>query len=98
MKKGIFCIRDLVGDEVIALGMSPTAGAFIRQNIPYFAKINPNYMVDYRILLIGEFTESDLKITPCEPQLISWDCYKTPEIDGGKFSVNAPLVGNIDQK
>ena len=91
MKSNIYVIRDKVADDIVLLAMSKTDGLFVRQNVPYLSKLNPNFMDDMEILCIGEFTDSSMSISPSPARLVSWDSYKTPEQKGDKFSVNAEV-------
>lgn len=80
MKTRIYSIFDVVSDSTVLIGTAPTDGAFIRQNMPYLEKINPNFLNDFKVSYIGDFIESTGKIVPCDPTEVAWDSYKHPEI------------------
>ncbi|AXH76318.1 MAG: hypothetical protein [Microviridae sp.] len=79
MKLGLYCIFDSVSDSAIVIGTAPTDGAFIRQNVPYLSKMNDNYLNDYKVFKVGEFTESTMEVTGSSPTPVSWDAYGNPE-------------------
>ena len=79
MKTNIYTVFDTVADETILLGMCKTDGLFVRQNLPYLNKINPNYERDYVIYCIGQFVDSENSLEPSAPRVVSWDSYKSPE-------------------
>ena len=91
MKSNIYVIRDKVADDIVLLSMCKTDGLFVRQNLPFLSKLNPNFMEDTEILCIGEFVDSSMSISPSPARLVSWDSYKSPEQKGDKFTVNAEV-------
>ena len=81
-KTNIYKIFDTVADETILLGMCKTDGLFIRQNLPYLAKINPNFRSDLLIYCVGYLSDSDGLVHPTDdgtPRLVNWDSYNSPE-------------------
>ena len=83
MKTNIYIIFDVVADETIVIGSAKTDGLFIRQNIPYMEKINPNYRNDLAVFCVGQFVDSDRRLEPSPARPVSWDAYKSPESDEG---------------
>ena len=81
MKTRIYSIFDIVSYSTVLIGTAPTDGAFIRQNMPYLEKINPNFLEDFVVNYIGDYVESTNSIEPISsPVEVPWDCYKHPEI------------------
>lgn len=76
----LFTIFDLVSESLVLIGPDKTPGSFVRKNLPYLSKINPNYYADYEIYEVGTIDDTTCEIHPCKKSLIAWDCYKTPEI------------------
>ena len=69
MKSNIYVIRDKVADDIVLLSMCKTDGLFVRQNLPFLSKLNPNFMEDTEILCIGEFVDSSMSISPSPARL-----------------------------
>ena len=78
-KQNVYCIYDKVADETLVLSMSKTDGLFIRQNLPYMSKINPNYANDMLVYKIGEYVDSTKSLIPLEPVVVDWTAYNNPE-------------------
>ena len=89
-KSNVYLVFDNVADDPMLIGLCKTDGLFIRNNLPYIEKVNPNYKNDLTVLRIGELKDSSTTLIPCEPVEVSWDCYVRPE------QVEAPL--RIDRK
>lgn len=76
MKVPVFIVFDTVADCTLVIGTGNSDKAFIRQNLPYLAKMNPNYLEDYKVFEIGSFTESSFLLESLEtPRLVDWNCY-----------------------
>lgn len=87
-KINLYAVYDSVADESIVFGTANTDGMFIRQNIPYFERMNPNYLQDFSIYCIGSIVGSTLEVTGCPKRLVSWDSYTRPEQNEGKLVVS----------
>lgn len=97
MKTNVYIIKDVIADEVTIMGMCKTDGLFIRQNLPFLQKLNPNFMNEMEIYRIGEFVDSSMSVNNLPaPELVSWDTYRRPEQDEGTF--NAKTVVKSDNK
>lgn len=79
MKQNIYIIYDTVSEDTVVLGIAPTDGAFIRQNKPYLEKINPNFLNDYKLYCIGDFSGVSLSVAGCEKRAVDWTAYNAPE-------------------
>lgn len=79
MITSIYVVYDKVADETIILGNAKTDGMFIRNNAQFLSRMNPNYLADYDVYCVGTYTDTEKKITACNPRLVLWDAYKTPE-------------------
>ena len=79
MKTNLYVIYDSVADETVLCSLCKTDGLFVRQNLPYVSKINPNYEIDMHIYCIGQYVDSTMQVEPCPPRKVSWDSYKRPE-------------------
>lgn len=75
----LYAVYDIVSKSVSVLGTSTTDGAFIRQNLPYLEKINPNFKDDYVIKKIGTIDDSTAIVTSCEHTVVDWNSYNAPE-------------------
>ena len=78
-KTNVYVIFDTVADEPIVISTSKTDGLFVRNNLPYVSKMNPNYLMDYVIYHVGYFVDSELSLESCSPRVVDWDSYKFPE-------------------
>ena len=79
MVTNVYAIFDKVADEMIVLGTAKTDGLFVRQNLPYLNKINPNYQEDTEIYCIGSLSTSDMVLKPSDKRVVSFDSYAHPE-------------------
>ena len=77
----LFAVTDKVNDDgLIMTGTAYTAGAFIRDSIPFFNARKIDFFNECNLYYIAELDESTLSIEPVNKELISWDAYKHPEI------------------
>ncbi len=81
MNLPLFVIYDTVSDSVAVVGTANNAKTFIRQNLPYLSKINPNYLAEYKLFQVGSLIESTLSLVASpSPEQIDWSIYSsTPE-------------------
>ncbi len=79
-KISVYVIKDYVSDTIVVLGSGNNDATFIRQNLPYLAKINPSFKSEFGLYKVGDFVESTLILEPCEPVLIDWDTYSQPSV------------------
>lgn len=84
----IYVIFDTISDSVVVIGTANNDKTFIRQNLPYLAKINPNYLNEYKLYRVGDFVESTLSIVPSEPSEIDWNTYDGSSSFGNSSSKN----------
>ena len=82
-KISIYVIYDKIADETVVIGSAKTDGLFIRQNLPFMQRYNPNYLNDLEVYRIGEYVESSKGLLSESPCLIPWDTYKAPEQNEG---------------
>lgn len=76
----IFAVADKVnGDGLVITGTAYTAGAFIRDSLPFFRARCPNFMSECDLYELGEFSEDSFEITSTYKIPLSWDLYKCPE-------------------
>lgn len=88
MKTNLYVVFDKVADETMIIGSAKTDGLFIRQNIPYLQKINPNYQNDCEVRFIGEYVDTECKLIPAEKvRIVPFDSYRHPEEDTGKVKL-----------
>ena len=92
MKTNIYVIFDRVADEVVLSSMCRTDGLFIRQNLPYVSKLNPNYANELEIRHVGYYVDSTGTLEPCDPRVVSWDSYQHPEEPQPDIKATAPVV------
>ena len=83
MKINVYSIFDVIGDCTVLIGTANTDSAFIRQNLPYLSKINPNFLNDFKVSRIGEYVESTNTLVPCDAIDVPWTAY-----DDGRPAVN----------
>ncbi|HBF68146.1 MAG TPA: hypothetical protein DDW20_02355 [Firmicutes bacterium] len=79
MLLNLYAVYDVVSESVSVLGTSTTDGAFIRQNLPYLEKINPNFKTDLQIRKIGTIDDTTCVVAPCEHTIVDWNTYNVPE-------------------
>ena len=76
----IYGVADKVnGNGLVLTGTSYTAGAFVRDSLPFFRARCPKFMTECELYELGEFSEENFEIISTYKILISWDCYKCPE-------------------
>ena len=88
MISNVYIVYDKIADDTIILGSSKTDGMFVRNNAQFLQRMNSNFMNDYDIYCVGTYTDTDKKLAPCVPRLVSWDSYKRPEEDSGNLQVS----------
>ena len=77
----IFAVADKInGNGLMMSGTAYTAGAFIRDSLPYFKHRGFDFMNEGLLYCIGEFDENTFTIVDTKKELLSWDEYKRPEI------------------
>lgn len=77
----LFAVTDKVNDDgLIMTGTAYTAGAFVRDSIPFFNARKIDFLNECNLYYIAELDESSLAISPVTKDLIPWDVYKHPEI------------------
>lgn len=77
----LFAVTDKVNaDGLVMTGTAYTAGAFIRDSIPFFNARKIDFWDECNLYLIAELDESSLSVSPVNKELIPWDSYKHPEI------------------
>lgn len=79
-KISVYVIKDYVSDSIVVLGSAVNDATFIRQNLPYLSKINPNFKSEFGLYKVGYFVESTLELEPCEVTYINWDTYSQPSV------------------
>lgn len=76
----IFAVADKVnGNGLVITGTAYTAGAFVRDSLPFFRARCPNFMSECELYELGDFSEEDFEIKSTCKIPVSWSCYKTPE-------------------
>lgn len=81
----LFAVTDKVNaDGLVMTGTAYTAGAFIRDSIPFFNARKIDFWDECNLYLIAELDESSLSVKPVSKELIPWDSYKRPEIPVSK--------------
>lgn len=81
----LFAVTDKVNDDgLIMTGTAYTAGAFIRDSIPFFNARKIDFLNECNLYYIAELDECSLDVSPVTKELISWDAYKHPEIPVSK--------------
>lgn len=77
----LFAVTDKVNaDGLVMTGTAYTAGAFIRDSIPFFNARKIDFFNECNLYLIAELDENGLSISAVKKELIPWDSYKHPEI------------------
>ena len=77
----IFAVADKInGNGLMMSGTAYTAGAFIRDSLPFFKHRGFDFMNEGLLYEIGEFSEDTFSIVEAKKVLLSWDEYKRPEI------------------
>lgn len=77
----LFAVTDKVNaDGLIMTGTAYTAGAFIRDSIPFFNARKIDFFNECNLYQIADLDESSLSVSPVKKELIPWDAYKHPEI------------------
>lgn len=77
----LFAVTDKVNaDGLIMTGTAYTAGAFIRDSIPFFNARKIDFFNECNLYFIAELDENGLSISSVKKELIPWDVYKHPEI------------------
>ncbi len=79
MKLDIFVIYDEISDGTVILGTGNNEKSFIRQNLPYLAKLNPSFKNEFKIYKVGFYSEGSKSLESCEPVEIDWDSYSPSE-------------------
>ena len=76
----IFGVSDKInGNGLVITGTAYTAGAFVRDSLPFFRARCPNFMLECELFELGEFSEDSFEILSTCKIPVSWDCYKCPE-------------------
>lgn len=77
----IFAVADKInGNGLFITGTAYTAGAFVRDSLPFFRMRKFDFLNEGLLYELGEFSEESFEITSTKKELISWDCYKSPEV------------------
>lgn len=85
----IFAVADKInGNGLMMSGTAYTAGAFIRDSLPYFKHRGFDFMNEGFLYCIGEFDEDSFSIVDTKKELLSWDEYKKPELPVTHENVN----------
>lgn len=77
MVNNIYVVFDVVSDSTVVIGTAVNDKSFIRQNLPYLAKINPNYREDYKVYCVGTYVDTTRKLEQIEERVIDFDCYQS---------------------
>lgn len=77
----LYVVFDVVADSTVVIGSAPNEQVFIRQNLPYLAKINSNYESEFVVKKVGTYKESTCEISACEIENIPWNSYSPTKPD-----------------
>lgn len=84
MKLGVYVIRDVVSGQCLGTGLSPTDGAFMRDNMVYL--LSRRRLEDLEYYHIGSFDEDNFTLESSPKRLCSNEAYKFPETKAQKLS------------
>lgn len=76
MEHQLFCVFDTVAQSYMLVSSSPSAPAFVRENIKFLSQTRP--IRDLELYHIGSINTITLEVSVCDKELISWDCYNVP--------------------
>ena len=76
MEHKIYCIFDKVSQSVMTTTQAPNGATCVRENIRFLTQVRP--LKDLELYEVGSLDIQSLSITPQEPVLVPWDCYKVP--------------------
>lgn len=86
----LFGVFDTISNRMHTVGLSTTAGSFVREIGKYLFKQNPNFEDEFVLVSLGELDEDHKTITS-EWNTLSWDVYRRPEVPATPMT-NADLA------
>ena len=77
----LFGVYDKIANRLHTVGLSTSAGAFVRDIGKMLVRVNPNFEDEFILYEMADIDEGAIQFDKVGKtwNVVSWDCYKAPE-------------------